>query len=319
MEQTALVIAAQVAVRDAEETAPCRAGRDVGSRGDDCARRGPISRGSRRNCPLRGVRPCYRTERSGPMSEAPLRSWGGSLRTHRLRQRQWHPCRRPQGHDRMARRLGRRHPRPAGGAGDRRSARRSPPGVADRERRGAAEGPRGRRDRQPSPRRRDPHAPRPRAAGRLGPLDRDRLRHRRRDPDRRQRLRAQRRGRHPEAGGQVALPGCHGGASRRARGDTAARRRHGRSERRTPRARHQNWRGNRKNAGFLPRERAYFDRFFGPAGEQVEGADGSTGPGLGWVDVGRRHAGEVEGPTRGGRCEERRSTTTRGGGSTTTS
>jgi exodeoxyribonuclease-3 len=57
-----------------------------------------------------------------------------------------------------------------------------------------------------------------------------------------------------------------------------------------------NWRGNRKNAGFLPRERAYFDRFLGPLGESVEGVDGSTGPGLGWVDVGRRWAGEVDGP-----------------------
>ncbi|HEY0258880.1 MAG TPA: exodeoxyribonuclease III [Lacisediminihabitans sp.] len=57
-----------------------------------------------------------------------------------------------------------------------------------------------------------------------------------------------------------------------------------------------NWRGNRKSAGFLPRERAYFDRFFGPLGETVTGVDGSTEPGLGWVDVGRRWAGEVEGP-----------------------
>jgi exodeoxyribonuclease-3 len=57
-----------------------------------------------------------------------------------------------------------------------------------------------------------------------------------------------------------------------------------------------NWKGNRKNAGFLPEERAYFDRFFGPLGETVTGVDGSTGPGLGWVDVGRRWAGEVEGP-----------------------
>ncbi len=57
-----------------------------------------------------------------------------------------------------------------------------------------------------------------------------------------------------------------------------------------------NWRGNRKSAGFLPRERAYFDRFFGPQGETVEGVDGSPGLGLGWVDVGRRHAGEVDGP-----------------------
>ncbi|MCU1579435.1 MAG: exodeoxyribonuclease [Rhodoglobus sp.] len=57
-----------------------------------------------------------------------------------------------------------------------------------------------------------------------------------------------------------------------------------------------NWRGNRKQAGFLPRERAYFDRFFGPAGETVTGVDESKGPGLGWVDVGRRWAGEVDGP-----------------------
>ena len=57
-----------------------------------------------------------------------------------------------------------------------------------------------------------------------------------------------------------------------------------------------NWRGNRKQAGFLPRERSYFDRFFGPLGEPVEGVDGTTGPGLGWVDVGRQWAGEVEGP-----------------------
>jgi len=57
-----------------------------------------------------------------------------------------------------------------------------------------------------------------------------------------------------------------------------------------------NWRGNRKSAGFLPRERAYFDRFFGPLGSTVTGVDESTGPGLGWVDVGRQFAGEVEGP-----------------------
>ncbi len=57
-----------------------------------------------------------------------------------------------------------------------------------------------------------------------------------------------------------------------------------------------NWRGNRTSAGFLPRERAYFDRFFGPLGEPVEGADGTVAPGLGWVDVGRRWAGEVDGP-----------------------
>jgi exodeoxyribonuclease III len=57
-----------------------------------------------------------------------------------------------------------------------------------------------------------------------------------------------------------------------------------------------NWKGNRKKAGFLPRERAYFDRFLGEAGASVTGVDGSVGTGLGWVDVGRRAAGEVDGP-----------------------
>ncbi|AXT85408.1 exodeoxyribonuclease III [Aeromicrobium sp. A1-2] len=42
-----------------------------------------------------------------------------------------------------------------------------------------------------------------------------------------------------------------------------------------------NWKGNRKKAGFLPEERAYFDRFFGD---------------LGWVDVHRAVAGDVDGP-----------------------
>ncbi|MGC5169189.1 exodeoxyribonuclease III [Micromonospora sp. DT81.3] len=57
-----------------------------------------------------------------------------------------------------------------------------------------------------------------------------------------------------------------------------------------------NWKGNVKKAGFLPRERAYFDRFVGPAGEAVVGADGSKGTGLGWVDIGRSFHGEVDGP-----------------------
>ena len=57
-----------------------------------------------------------------------------------------------------------------------------------------------------------------------------------------------------------------------------------------------NWKGNVKRAGFLPQERAYFDRFMGAAGQSVTGADGSTGPGLGWVDVGREAAGQVPGP-----------------------
>lgn len=57
-----------------------------------------------------------------------------------------------------------------------------------------------------------------------------------------------------------------------------------------------NWKGNRKKAGFLPRERAYFDRYLGAAGAPVEGADGTTGTGLGWIDVGRAFHGEVDGP-----------------------
>lgn len=57
-----------------------------------------------------------------------------------------------------------------------------------------------------------------------------------------------------------------------------------------------NWKGNLKKAGFLPRERAYFDRILAPEGAEIECIDGTTGIGLGWVDVGRRFAGEVDGP-----------------------
>lgn len=57
-----------------------------------------------------------------------------------------------------------------------------------------------------------------------------------------------------------------------------------------------NWKGNVKKAGFLPRERAYFDRILGTKGESVTGVDGTVGEGLGWVDVGRRATGETPGP-----------------------
>jgi exodeoxyribonuclease-3 len=53
-----------------------------------------------------------------------------------------------------------------------------------------------------------------------------------------------------------------------------------------------NWRGNQKAAGFLPDERAYFDRILGAEDDPQYNA----GAGLGWVDVGRRWAGEVDGP-----------------------
>lgn len=53
-----------------------------------------------------------------------------------------------------------------------------------------------------------------------------------------------------------------------------------------------NWKGNVKNAGFLPEERAYFDRMMGAEDDPAYNA----GAGFGWVDLGRRFAGEVEGP-----------------------
>jgi exodeoxyribonuclease-3 len=53
-----------------------------------------------------------------------------------------------------------------------------------------------------------------------------------------------------------------------------------------------NWKGNVKRAGFLPEERAYFDKFFGAENEPGY----NDGAGLGWVDIGRKHAGEIDGP-----------------------
>lgn len=53
-----------------------------------------------------------------------------------------------------------------------------------------------------------------------------------------------------------------------------------------------NWKGNLKNAGFLPREREYFDNWLGREGE----AGYNSGEHGRFVDVGRAWAGEVEGP-----------------------
>jgi exodeoxyribonuclease III len=53
-----------------------------------------------------------------------------------------------------------------------------------------------------------------------------------------------------------------------------------------------NWKGNRKNSGFLPEEREYFDRWLG----HEDADDYNTGSGGRFVDVGRKISGEVEGP-----------------------
>ncbi|MEO5533780.1 MAG: exodeoxyribonuclease III [Pseudolysinimonas sp.] len=53
-----------------------------------------------------------------------------------------------------------------------------------------------------------------------------------------------------------------------------------------------NWKGNVKKSGFLPEERAYFDKIFGAESDPSY----NNGAGLGFVDVGRRFAGEVDGP-----------------------
>ncbi len=53
-----------------------------------------------------------------------------------------------------------------------------------------------------------------------------------------------------------------------------------------------NWKGNVKKAGFLPDERAWFDRIVGAEDDERY----NDGAGLGWVDVGRKAAGEVPGP-----------------------
>jgi len=53
-----------------------------------------------------------------------------------------------------------------------------------------------------------------------------------------------------------------------------------------------NWKGNLKNSGFLPEERAHFDTWLG----REDSADYNSGSNGRFVDVGRAFHGEVEGP-----------------------
>jgi exodeoxyribonuclease-3 len=53
-----------------------------------------------------------------------------------------------------------------------------------------------------------------------------------------------------------------------------------------------NWKGNVKRAGFLPKEREYFDRILGAEDDE----NYNDGAGLGWVDVGRKFYRDVDGP-----------------------
>jgi len=53
-----------------------------------------------------------------------------------------------------------------------------------------------------------------------------------------------------------------------------------------------NWKGNLKNAGFLPEERGYLDKWLGHEDEP----DYNTGTRDRFVDVGRKAAGDVDGP-----------------------
>ena len=53
-----------------------------------------------------------------------------------------------------------------------------------------------------------------------------------------------------------------------------------------------NWKGNLKNSGFLPEERAHFDTWIG----HEDSEDYNTGGSGRFVDVGRKVHGEVEGP-----------------------
>ena len=74
-----------------------------------------------------------------------------------------------------------------------------------------------------------------------------------------------------------------------------------------------NWRGNVKRAGFLPEERAYFDRFLGAEDDPEYNAGAGS---AGWMSAATGRARST-GRTPGGRSAARPSTTTPAGASTT--
>ncbi|MFV0251755.1 MAG: exodeoxyribonuclease III [Beutenbergiaceae bacterium] len=57
-----------------------------------------------------------------------------------------------------------------------------------------------------------------------------------------------------------------------------------------------NWRGNRSKAGFLPREREYFDRWLGYGFDADKKAPRPRRRPGNWVDIGRKHAPDGPGP-----------------------
>ena len=187
----------------------------------------------------------------------------------------------------------RRPPRHAGGA----RLHRRPAGAARRRvghpaRPRNREGSRRRRDREPQP---GEHPPRRARRARLRQrraMARGRLRGRRPRGHRGERLRALGRGRHPEAGREVPVPRRDGGAAARAGRALRARARGRRPQRRAPHARHPQLEGQRE-AGRVPARRA---RLLRPLRRGRGRDDYNRGGGLGWVDVGRRFAGEVDGP-----------------------